>query len=100
LGKVTLVWGMRREEDLYWIEDMERLEKDFENFRFILVLSQPKEDWPGRRGHVGDVMDGITAQWEQVRAYLCGAPDMIEDMSTKLSERGVKKDRIHYEKYA
>ena len=31
--------------------------------------------------------------------YLCGANAMIEDMKNLLEERGVKKERILFEKY-
>jgi NAD(P)H-flavin reductase len=100
MGKVILVWGMRKETDLYWVEEMERLKRDYENFDFELVLSQSTEEWPGNKGHVGDVVEKMELNWPKVKAYLCGAPEMIEDMNKRLSGFGVPNEGIVFERYS
>jgi len=98
-GKVILVWGMRKEEDLYWTEEIERLTRDFDNFSFEMVLSIPDDDWPGNRGHVGDVIKDLNIKWQKVRAYLCGAPEMVEEMEGLLVAKGVDNNNIVHEKF-
>lgn len=96
-GKVRLVWGMRHEEDLYWQDIFLDLVKKFGNFEYHLVLSKPKEDWKGERGHVGDVLVKLNGDWNNTEAYLCGANAMISEMEEKLRALGVAK--VYYEKF-
>jgi NAD(P)H-flavin reductase len=99
-GKVYLVWGMRHEEDLYWIKEIEKLQRDFENFHFYIVISKPGEDWPGLNGHVGDVVEKLNINWDEAFVYLCGNSEMIASMEKQSLLSGAIKDRIFYEGFA
>jgi len=98
-GEVRLIWGMRHEEDLYWLKEMDNINRDFDNFKFDVVLSQATEDWPGFKGHVGVLVDQLTQDWSTTLAYLCGSPEMIAETEIQLKEKGVPEGQIHYEKY-
>ncbi len=98
-GKVKLVWGMRHEEDLYWLKEMDNISRDFDNFKMDTVLSKPNADWPGYRGHVGAVIDHLDNNWEKSLVYLCGSPEMINETEKKLRDKGVPEIKIFYEKY-
>lgn len=98
-GGIRLVWGMRNEPDLYWLKEMGKLSRDFDNFKFEIVLSRPNEDWPGNRGRVGRVVSGLNLNWPRTLAYLCGAPDMITEMEKVLVTKGVPEKQIYHEKY-
>lgn len=98
-GEVRLIWGMRHEEDLYWLKEMDNINRDFDNFKFDIVLSQPTEDWPGFKGHVGVLVDQLTQDWSTTLAYLCGSPEMIAETENQLKEKGVPEGQIYYEKY-
>lgn len=95
-GKMQLLWGMRHEEELYWINEFRQLEKDHPNFDFRLVLSQGGSSWGGKRGHVADVFDDSYDGW---CAYICGNKEMIAQTAAKLETIGVKKENIHFEKF-
>ncbi len=97
-GEVKLVWGMRYEKDLYWLKELEKLDRDFVNFNFELTLSKP-ETKQRRKGRVGSVVDELTMKWSELVVYLCGSTGMIEEMSAKLQTKGVLKDKIYYEKF-
>lgn len=98
-GEVRLIWGMRHEEDLYWLKEMDNINRDFDNFKFDIVLSQPTKDWPGFKGHVGVLVDQLKQDWGKTSAYLCGSPDMIVETENQLKASGVSDENIHYEKY-
>lgn len=98
-GEVRLVWGMRYEEDLYWLKEMDNMNRDFDNFKFEVVLSKPTEDWPGYKGHVSDVVGPLKLDWSLTLAYLCGAKEMIIEMNKDLIAKGVPEGQIFYEKY-
>lgn len=98
-GEVRLIWGMRHEEDLYWLKEMDNINRDFDNFKFDVVLSQPTGDWPGFKGHLGVLVEQLLVDWSKTLAYLCGSPEMIADIEKKLKEKGVPEERVFYEKY-
>lgn len=99
-GQVRLVWGMRQEGDLYWIGEIGKLQRDFDNFHFEITLSKPGDDWLGRRGHVGDLIESLKYKWEETSAFLCGNPEMITEIKSKLLSKGVPEDKINFERFA
>jgi NAD(P)H-flavin reductase len=98
-GEVRLVWGVRHETDLYWLKEMDNISRDYDNFKFDIVISQPLEDWPGFRGHLGGLVNGLTQDWSKTLVYLCGSREMIVETEKRLKEKGVPEEQIHYEKY-
>jgi NAD(P)H-flavin reductase len=99
LGEVRLIWGMRHEEELYWLKEMDNINRNFDNFRFDVVISQSTEDWPGFKGHVGVVVDQLHQEWKQTLVFLCGSPEMIAETEMALKEKGVPGDHIFFEKF-
>jgi len=99
-GSVKLIWGMRHEKDLYWIKEMDKYQREYDNFHFEIALSKPEGDWPGVRGHVGDVIKTINCNWKDTAAYLCGNPEMIIEIKEILIEQGVLGEKILLERYA
>lgn len=102
-GEVELIWGMRHEEDLFWMEEWQKLSREYANFKFQVILSKPSEHWHGVCGHVGDCLrDGFIVNvpdlsiWE---FYLCGSQEMIMETGGYLAGKGVKKEDIHFEKF-
>ncbi|MBI5357077.1 hypothetical protein HZB78_05735 [Candidatus Collierbacteria bacterium] len=62
-GQIKLWWGMRNQEDCFWSEDFDELEKNYPNFKWDLVLSNPPDNWPLHSGHVTQhVLDYIQKQ--------------------------------------
>jgi len=98
-GEVRLVWGVRHETNLYWLKEMDNINRDYDNFKFDIVISQPSEDWPGFRGHLGGLVNDLTQDWDKSLVYLCGSREMIIEMEKGLKEKGVPEKQIHYEKY-
>jgi len=99
-GEVRLIWGMRHEEDLYWLKEIENIHRDYDNLHFDLVLSQPKPEWPGLSGHVGDVISKISILGETTLSYLCGAPAMIDEITGLLKNKGISEEKLIFERYS
>jgi NAD(P)H-flavin reductase len=99
-GQTYFIWGMRYETDLYWQKEIDKLQRDFDNFHFEIVLSKPGVDWPGMAGHVGDVAEMMTLNWKETSAYLCGSVEMIEEMKNLLKTKGVAEEDINFERFA
>lgn len=98
-NEVRLVWGMRHPEELYWLKELDNINRDFDNFKHDVVISKPTEDWPGFVGHVDTVVNQLEQDWTKTLVYLCGAPNMITEMEMNLKDKGVPQTNIFYEKY-
>jgi len=89
---VTVYWGGRRVEDLYW---QAPAYPDLPAFRFVPVLSRAPEDWTGKRGHVQDAMLRDHAYLADTLVYACGSDAMIHGAQTKLHAAGLPDRQFH-----
>ncbi|OGG12046.1 hypothetical protein A2Z00_03400 [Candidatus Gottesmanbacteria bacterium RBG_13_45_10] len=96
---ITLYWGMRYEEDLFWVSEMTALSAKYPNFRFIISLSQPPDTWQGKRGHVTEHIMQEEQNLPGTDFYLCGNQNMIKDVENQLIAKGVPKGQICKELY-
>ena len=101
LTPVRLHWGMKREEDLFWIDNLERLAEAHPNFVYDVVLSRGSEEWGLCRGHVQDCLsrdfgNGELSKWS---GYVCGAKEIVLDICAKLEELSMPKEVIYHEKF-
>lgn len=93
---VSLYWGLRREEDMFWHEELERFAKKHPNVSYMLTLSQPADTWTGKRGRVTAYIYN-EENLAQNDWYLCGSKEMIDEVSRELLSRGVPKEQIKKE---
>jgi len=94
---MVLYWGLRREEDVFWNEEFDELQKLFSNFSWRLIYSKPSESWKGDRGHVTEYVMNNEKDMENSEFYLCGNKAMVSEMNAKLLERNVPKEQIKTE---
>lgn len=94
---LTLYWGLRHEEDVFWQKEFEGLAQQFANFRFVLTLSQPTDAWQGDRGHVQDHILADEKNLTGTDFYLCGNRDMVRDMKAKLAAAQVPAVQVKSE---
>lgn len=95
--ELTLIFGVRHENEILFHDEFLKLVMDHPNFRYIPVVSRPTENWEGRFGHVQENFDMIDPQNSEV--YICGLPVMVEESKEKLLNLGLAKEDIHLEKY-
>jgi len=93
---ITLVWGLRREWDLYFVEEFERWANRYANFSFILTLTKAESQWAGARGRVTQVLKGME-HLDRFTAYVCGGKNMVMEVTALLHERGVS--HVYHERH-
>ncbi len=100
--KATYFFGARSLRDLFLLDKMKELEESLPNFRFIPALSEPKpeDNWTGETGLITEVLDRHISNGENIDAYLCGSPGMIDASVRVLTSKGVPENRIFYDKFA
>lgn len=99
--KIIYFFGARQKRDLFYTEELERFEKEYENFKFIPALSEPvpEDEWNGEVGLVTQVMQKHLKYNKNQEAYLCGPPPMIDAAIGVLTSKGVNINEIYYDKF-
>ena len=97
---MDLCIGCYSQKNLFWINDLEALAKQYSNFRFHIALSDPVEPWEVSRGYVQDIVQNVVPDFAQRSIYACGNPLMTGALKERcLGEWNVSKDRFHMEGY-
>jgi len=97
--QIHLFFCVRYEEDLFCLDELRSLKKQYPNFHAHVSLSQAQESWKGLRGRVQDIIPTIIKDFSRIQAYFCGSPEMVRTMKDWFSERGVEKKDMHAEGY-
>jgi CDP-4-dehydro-6-deoxyglucose reductase, E3 len=96
-GRISLVWGLRSERDLYYQHDLRAVAAQHPRFSFVTTLSQASDEWTGERGRVQRIVEERVDSTEGLAAYLCGSSGMIKTVSDIIKRKGLCP--IHREQY-
>jgi NAD(P)H-flavin reductase len=94
-----LLFGARREEDLYYRQEFEQLAAKHANFHFLPTLSRAIPEWKGLRGYVQQHLGEIVGMRTDMDAYICGLDKMVTANRELLKGLGWDRKSIRYEKY-
>jgi CDP-4-dehydro-6-deoxyglucose reductase, E3 len=97
--EISLYWGLRYEDDIYLIDEINVLLLKYNNFKFNLVISKPAESWQGLRGHVTEHVMLSEKNLKNCDFYLCGNKAMITEMQEKLTASGVVKQQMKFDPF-
>ena len=84
---MTLLWGLRSEPDIYYLKELQWWADRHSNFSFILTLSQPGQNWRGKKGRVTHLLQEFP-QVGHLAAYVCGNRKMVAEVSDLLRHKG------------
>jgi ferredoxin-NADP reductase len=94
-----LLFGARRESDLYYREEFEQLAAKHTNFHFLPTLSRAEAEWKGLRGYVQEHLPEIVRARNDMHAYICGLAKMVKANRDLLKGLGWDRTSIRYERY-
>ena len=97
--KIHLCFGVRSQEHIFYQDFFEELEKKYENFDFIITLSQPKDGWEGQVGRVTAHLPTANFDPTKTDFYICGGKPMVDDVLNILSEKGVPEEQVFFEQF-
>jgi CDP-4-dehydro-6-deoxyglucose reductase len=86
---VTVVWGGRRAEDLYF--DLQAIPA---GHRFVPVLSRAESGWTGVSGHVQNALLATQPDLTHALVYACGSDAMIRSAKASLLAAGLPDKRF------
>ena len=100
--KARFFFAARSKKNLFGVEDMKELEKSLADFTFIPVLSRPlpEDNWTGKSGSILKAVPENIGPVDNLEAYLCGSPRLIDGCVAALTSMGMPEELIYYDKFA
>ena len=99
---ITLIYGARKKEELYYRKLFEQLAKNSSNFTYLPLLC-PQSDGLGWDGHYEYIQAAVRQQLngnsEHYNAYICGPPPLIDACVTTLIQGRCFEDHIFMENF-
>lgn len=96
---VHLYHGVRGAADFCELERIEQFSHSIPGFRFFPVVSEPDDQWQGRKGFITEHL----ARDEHIDVpcdiYLCGPPAMVDSIKNWVQARPLSSARLFAEKF-
>ena len=94
-GSITLLHGGRQESDLYLTAELRNLDNNHKNFAYIPCLKNGNDSQNFQIGDITDItLSHLPEKKNDVRLFLCGAPEMVTSLKTKAFLSGVSSKNI------
>ncbi len=97
-GKITLILGVRYENEILFDAEFQELARKYPNFEYIPTVSRP-QTWKGATGYVQDQLLKRYPSPEGRQIYACGLVPMINSLLETLTKNGYPREAIHFEKW-
>lgn len=114
--KVTYWYGGRSKRELFYIHHFRQIEKDFPNFKFHIVLSDPapEDNWIEKKsmddeqgdGFLGFVHQAVIDQQlskhpepDEIEFYFCGPPLMNDAVIKMTDDFGIPPENVAFDDF-
>ncbi|XP_061529581.1 cytochrome b5 reductase 4 isoform X6 [Phycodurus eques] len=90
IRKTQLLFFNRREEDIVWRRELDELTANDERFQVEHILSEPCDNWTGRKGRVDDaVIKDFLSRPDGSKCYVCVCgPPLFTEQTIRFRESG------------
>ncbi len=113
--KVSFWYGGRSKKELFYVDEFRAIEREFPNFKFYVVLSEPEatDNWKVKDGLEGEG-DGFTGfvhqslidnylskhqDPEDIEFYFCGPPMMNKAVLKMVEDLGVPEENVAFDDF-
>jgi Na+-transporting NADH:ubiquinone oxidoreductase subunit F len=113
---VTYWYGGRSKRELFYIDEFRAIEKEFPNFKFHVVLSEPmpEDNWVNKKdvndtegdGFTGFVHNAVINEYlnkhkspEDIEFYFCGPPMMNQAVIKMCDDWGIPKENVAFDDF-
>jgi Na+-transporting NADH:ubiquinone oxidoreductase subunit F len=114
--KVSYWYGGRSKRELFYIDEFRAIEKEFPNFRFYVVLSEPlpEDNWKVSKdvedrdgdGFLGFVHKAFIDNYlnkhpdpEEIEFYFCGPPMMNSAVIKMCDDWGIPEEQVSFDDF-
>lgn len=96
---IRLLWGLRLEEDICLLDELDELAVAYPNFSYQISLSRPGPAWRGLRGRLSESVPDVVGDLRGKHFFLVGNGDMTSAFADALRELGVDETLIYQEAF-
>lgn len=103
--KATFWYGARSYREMFYVEDFDSIQNEYENFKWYVALSEPlpEDNWTGYTGFIHQVLHDEYLKNhpapEDIEYYLCGPPMMLKACMNMLYDLGVEDEMIAFDDF-
>ncbi len=103
--KISFWYGARSKNEMFYVDDFDRLAKENNNFQWHVALSNalPEDNWLGHTGFIHNVLYEEYLKNhpapEDCEFYLCGPPMMGKAVIEMLLDLGVEHENIMFDDF-
>ena len=103
--KISFWYGARSRNEMFYVEDFDKLVQENDNFKWYVALSEPlpEDNWEGYTGFIHEVLYEEYLKDhpapEDCEYYLCGPPMMIQSVIKMLVDLGVEQENILFDDF-
>ena len=103
--KVTFWYGARSLNEMFYVDDFDGLQSEYDNFTWHVALSDPmpEDNWTGLTGFIHQVLyDEYLKDHpapEDCEYYICGPPLMLVACLDMLDDMGVEPENILFDDF-
>jgi ferredoxin-NADP reductase len=95
----TLLYSVSSADECLFYDELYEMEKAYEGFQFLLTTTREAAHHADFFGRINAEMLKLTGLDHKAQFYLCGPPQMVDDLAELLAELGVAESHIHYDKW-
>lgn len=92
---IHLYFGVRGPRDVYGLDWIAQLQRAHANLHLHVVVSAGNDNPAWRAGLVTEAFNEDWADFAGWRAYLCGAPPMVESAAMMIKKKGIAPEHVY-----
>ncbi len=105
---VSFWYGGRSKRELFYVDHFRAIEKEFPNFKFNVVLSEPlpEDNWSDEEGYTGFVHNAVIDHYlskhespEDIEFYFCGPPMMNQAVIKMCDDWGIPPENVAFDDF-
>ena len=103
--KISFWYGARSFREMFYVEDFDMLQQEYDNFSWHVALSEPlpEDNWDGYTGFIHQVLyENYLKDHpapEDCEYYICGPPMMLTAVISMLENLGVEEENILFDDF-
>ncbi len=92
---IHLYFGVRSLQDIYGLDRLQSLQEELPSLKLEMVVTTDDGSAQHRIGLVTEAIARDIADFRGWRAYVCGAPPMVEATAALLKQRGIDDQQVY-----
>ena len=95
---IVLLYSNRYEDNIAFGDDFDKMQRRNKNFKVLLTITQPSQDWKGRTGRINrEMVEKAVPDYRKRVFYTSGPGPMLNAMSAMLKEMGLPETQRKFE---